>query len=1126
MKEQRYDSIVFTSEQLSALKHQIMAYKLLSKNAPLPPNLQEAVLTPLISTLAPSELHLTKADDNPTSSQSNNVDNSAYVSPLSLLVKPITCYAHSSRQHKLLIPSLLPIGIDVQRVISQREQRLQLRIQNYRKKRNTIKDAIQLKSIQLLEKQKKLRDELVSGATKSTILATSVDRVTYRRMKKICLRDSRHVEHVERQQRQLRYQILREAEQNRLHTICEHGSQLIAHGKLKGSKLVKLGYSILQYHQHIEKEEQKRIERIAKERILALKNDDEEAYMKLIDEAKDTRLTQLLKQTDQFLETLAESVIDQQNDNRSKAIHTNSNIEYNSHLDNVSAVNYFQMSHRIREEVRQPSILVGDKLKDYQLKGLQWMISLFNNNLNGILADEMGLGKTIQTIGLITYLIEVKKHMGPFLIIVPLSTLTNWTLEFEKWAPSVTKITYKGSPSARRDLANVIKAGKFQVLLTTFEYIIRDKATLSRTKWLYLIIDEGHRMKNSNSKLTTSLRQCYHTRYRLILTGTPLQNNLPELWALLNFILPKIFKSVKTFEEWFNTPFSNQGVQDKIGLNEEEQLLIIKRLHKVLRPFLLRRLKSDVEAELPDKVERIIKCKMSVLQSKLYQQIKKDNSFYLTNGQTKSEKISYQVKGLNNTVMQLRKICNHPFVFEEVEKALNPSGKSNELLYRTCGKFELLDRMLPKLQKTGHRVLIFFQMTFIMNIMEDYLNWRKFRYLRLDGSTKSEDRSALLHHFNEPNSPYFIFLLSTRAGGLGLNLQTADTVIIFDSDWNPHQDLQAQDRAHRIGQTKEVRIYRLVSSNSIEELILARAQYKLDIDGKVIQAGKFDNRSTEEDREAFLRNLLEDKVDESEDGIEDEVNDDELNEILKRSDKDLAMFRSIDAERVKSEGNMYKRRGINKPLERLIQESELPEGFFQDNNVMAEQNTSVNLGRGLRTRENVLYDDGLTDEEWLNAIENGTEALQELQSKKTKKRGRTTDAYGSNKKRGSNKKANEHVSNKEADKVPPLVRQQLTQIFEKCYYAVENAIEEEDETYRQRCELFMDLVSKKEYPFYYTLIKNPISMNMIKDRIKANCYRNVTDFENDFHTMFENARIFNEEGSTVYEDAEEMQVCV
>ena len=268
-----------------------------------------------------------------------------------------------------------------------------------------------------------------------------------------------------------------------------------------------------------------------------------------------------------------------------------------------------------------------------QIKGLQWMVSLYNNHLNGILADEMGLGKTIQTISLITYLIERKRQNGPYLIIVPLSTLTNWSLEFDKWAPSVKTIVYKGPPLTRKMLQMDIRQGDFQVLLTTFEYIIKDRPLLSKIRWLHMIIDEGHRMKNTNSKLVQVLRQYYHTRYRLILTGTPLQNNLPELWALLNFILPKIFKSVKSFEEWFNTPFNTQGVQDKVGLNEEEQLLIIKRLHKVLRPFLLRRLKKDVESELPDKVERVIKCNLSALQVKLYSQMKKSGTLFTASGE-------------------------------------------------------------------------------------------------------------------------------------------------------------------------------------------------------------------------------------------------------------------------------------------------------------------------------------------------------------------------------------------------------------------------------------------------------------------------------------------------------------
>lgn len=325
------------------------------------------------------------------------------------------------------------------------------------------------------------------------------------------------------------------------------------------------------------------------------------------------------------------------------------------------------------------------------------------------------------------------------------------------------------------------------------------------------------------------------------------------------------------------------------------------------------------------------------------------------------------IKGLNNTIMQLRKICNHPFVFEEVENAINPTRQSNELLYRTAGKFELLDRMLPKLKATGHRVLIFFQMTQIMNIMEDFLHYRGHSYLRLDGSTKADDRSSLLHVFNAPDSPYFVFLLSTRAGGLGLNLQSADTVIIFDSDWNPHQDLQAQDRAHRIGQTKEVRIFRLITEKSVEEMILARANYKLDIDGKVIQAGKFDNRSTDEDREAFLRSLLEDKTEEQNDvDEEEEVDNEELNEMLKRSDTEMEVFERIDAEREKEELEIYRRKGGRGHVpERLIQEEELPD-IYRDDDLYPDVVQQIELGRGQREKQSVVYDDGLTEDQWLN----------------------------------------------------------------------------------------------------------------------------------------------------------------
>merc|ERR1719323_1840916 len=535
----------------------------------------------------------------------------------------------------------------------------------------------------------------------------------------------------------------------------------------------------------------------------------------------------------------------------------------------VGDTNYYNVAHTIVEEVHeQATIMVNGKLKEYQVKGLEWMVSLYNNNLNGILADEMGLGKTIQTISLLTYLMEKKKNMGPFLVIVPLSTLSNWMMEFQKWAPSVTAVSFKGSPAARRAVQGVIRSGRFNVLVTTYEYIIREKGLLSKLRWKYMIIDEGHRMKNHNNKLTTTINQFYTTSHRLLLTGTPLQNKLPELWSLLNFLLPSIFKACDTFETWFNAPFAITG--EKVELNEEETILIIRRLHKVLRPFLLRRLKKDVESQLPDKVEYIIKCEMSGLQRALYTHMQ-EKGVMLTEDGGKKKGGGGGAKALMNTIMQLRKLCNHPFMFQHIEEAYARHVGLGDVvtgpdMFRSSGKFELLDRIFPKIKRSGHRILMFCQMTQLMTILEDYLNWRGHKYLRLDGTTKAEERGEMLAQFNDPKSEYFIFLLSTRAGGLGLNLQTADTVIIFDSDWNPHQDLQAQDRAHRIGQRNEVRVLRLMTVNSVEERILAAARYKLNMDEKVIQAGMFNQRSTGSERHELLQSILREEKDDDEDG--------------------------------------------------------------------------------------------------------------------------------------------------------------------------------------------------------------------------------------------------------------------
>jgi len=311
----------------------------------------------------------------------------------------------------------------------------------------------------------------------------------------------------------------------------------------------KLGKLVAMWHAKVEELEAKKEERRAKDRWKALQADDDVTYRKLLDKEKNSRIVFLLDQTDHYLAELGAKVL-QQKRNSAGADFEGNEVD--------GETNFYLIAHSQTEKVtEQSSLLVGGKLKDYQVKGLEWMISLYNNNLNGILADEMGLGKTIQTISLITYLIEHKKQAGPYLIIVPLATLTNWQLEFEKWAPSVVKFSYVGSPINRKAVQQQMKTTQFNVILTTYEFVIRDRSTLAKPRYVHMIIDEGHRMKNAQCKLTQSLTQFYNAKHRLLLTGTPLQNSLPELWALLNFLLPSIFQSIKSFDEWFNAPFAN-----------------------------------------------------------------------------------------------------------------------------------------------------------------------------------------------------------------------------------------------------------------------------------------------------------------------------------------------------------------------------------------------------------------------------------------------------------------------------------------------------------------------------------------------------------------------------------------
>lgn len=783
---------------------------------------------------------------------------------------------------------------------------------------------------------------------------------------------------------------------------------------------------------------------------------------------------------------------------------------------------FYGIAHAVSEEVtEQSSLMVNGKLKEYQIKGLEWMVSLYNNNLNGILADEMGLGKTIQTIALITYLMEKKRVNGPYLIIVPLSTLSNWVLEFEKWAASIVIISYKGSPNMRRAIMPQLRNGKFNVLLTTYEYVIKDKSILAKIRWKYMIIDEGHRMKNHHCKLTQVLNSHYTASHRLLLTGTPLQNKLPELWALLNFLLPSIFKCCNTFEQWFNAPFALTG--EKVELNEEETILIIRRLHKVLRPFLLRRLKKEVESQLPEKLEYVVKCDMSALQSLLYTHMQ-SKGVLLTDGSEKDKKGKGGTKTLMNTIMQLRKICNHPFMFQHIEEAfcehlgMGSGGiVSGPDLYRVSGKFELLDRILPKLKAKNHRVLLFCQMTSLMTIMEDYLNWRNFRYLRLDGTTKADDRGQLLSMFNDPNSTYFLFLLSTRAGGLGLNLQAADTVVIFDSDWNPHQDLQAQDRAHRIGQRNEVRVLRLLTVNSVEERILAAAKYKLNMDEKVIQAGMFDQKSTGSERRQFLQAILQqDEVDDEFSDLleENEVPEDEIiNRMIARSEEEFEVYQRMDIERRRLEARTPNR----KP--RLMEEDELPSWLVKDEveveRLTYEEEEDKLFGRGSRQRKEVDYTDSLTEREWMKAIEEGSLDELELKTRQKKGRKRKPKFEKFEKYEEEEPKPKKKRGRPPAEKMVPNPSK-LTKHMKKLYEIV---VKYKDSDGRILSSAFRQLPPKRELPGYYEIIKKPVDLRKIKQRIKDHKYRSLDDLENDIMLLCKNAQTYNVEGSLIYEDS-------
>lgn len=615
----------------------------------------------------------------------------------------------------------------------------------------------------------------------------------------------------------------------------------------------------------------------------------------------------------------------------------------------------------------QPKLVSGGKMREYQLEGLEWLKTLWMNGLCGILADEMGLGKTIQAISLIAFFKE-NNISGPFLIAAPLSTVRNWIEEFKHWTPEINTVLYHGSKDERAEIRrkhmNMQSQGKFEfpVVVTSYEICMNDRSYLANYKWRYIVVDEGHRLKNMNCRLIKEL-MTYNSANRLLITGTPLQNNIAELWSLLHFLLPEVFNDLDSFERWFDFSSVLDDKEEGDGKANKRKNNLVSTMHAILKPFLLRRVKTDVESNLPPKREYILYAPLTEEQKDIYKEIlagtartyledkaveriearsrtvslkRKANdsgrstpvkhlkttradtpartvsragtpnsvtSTASTRRGRKTTRMNYSEIGdrefntrlkeieqggeadlngnnsltpelssdeeqelkrkatlklakqeiaskkLQNPIMQARLACNSPHNFYWPFSTGDPDTDSDndldlppidETLITSSGKLLLLDTLLPPLLHNSHKILIFSQFKTTLDILQSYCEvLRSWPVCRIDGSISQDDRYQQITSFNSLKSKNKIFLLSTRAGGQGINLTAADTVILFDSDWNPQQDLQAMDRAHRIGQKRPVIVYRFATRGTVEETLLLKADSKRRLEKLVIQKGKF-----------------------------------------------------------------------------------------------------------------------------------------------------------------------------------------------------------------------------------------------------------------------------------------------
>ena len=501
----------------------------------------------------------------------------------------------------------------------------------------------------------------------------------------------------------------------------------------------------------------------------------------------------------------------------------------------------------------------GGTLRDYQVEGLNWLLSCWYRKKSSILADEMGLGKTVQVVTFLEHLFEIEQMRGPFLICVPLSTIAHWQRESEGW--TFMNINVYHDAGGGRDMRDVIREFewyykgrsrrllKFHLLITTYDDLIRDYEELAEVPWRVVVVDEAHRLRNANSKLLDCMRSvlsrgmnAYGYQHRVLLTGTPLQNNTAELWSLLNFIEPAKFPDAEKFASRFG------------NIKTQEQ---VEGLQRRIAPHLLRRVKEDVAKDIPPKEETVIDVELTTMQKQYYRAIYEHNHGFLM------QTLKGSLPKLMNIQMELRKCCNHPFLIHGVEDSemdsierkidshqdlQNLATRQKDKEYRkrrmedvfipTSGKMVLLDKLLPKLRKEGHKVLIFSQMVRMIDYIEEYCEYREYPVERLDGRVSGNERQKSIDRFNN-NINSFVFLLSTRAGGVGINLTAADTVIIFDSDWNPQNDVQAMARCHRIGQTSNVTIYRLITRKSFEAEMFDRASKKLGLEQAVLGTRDF-----------------------------------------------------------------------------------------------------------------------------------------------------------------------------------------------------------------------------------------------------------------------------------------------